>query len=217
MLRSNLLKREGPCFSRSRSRPTQVDSVELTVSSSGCAFSSDSVIPRHRDREDSNNEEDLPLSVLVTPVSQPASLMPTWVDSPEDPRLRVLQVVPSPIPGRKPPKVYDLTEVDSEDDSDHDSESFFFNPVECDDDLDSVIDALERDLEDGGASVLQLAVEDVPEVAPQVDKQDIPVVGIRPRSRSIEFLDGSCAVSASSNTGRESCRFRRSWGQEVVI
>ena len=27
--------------------------------------------------------------------------------------------------------------------------------------------------------------------------QDIPVVGIRPRSRSIEFLDRLCAVSAS--------------------
>ena len=199
MLRSNLLKREGPCFSRSRSRPTQVDSVEPLVSSSGCAFSSDSVVPRHRDREDSNDEEVLQLSMLVTPVSHPASLMPTWVDSPEDPRPRVLQAVSSPT-GRKPPRVYDLTEVDSEDDSDHDSgpESFVFNPVESDDDLDSVIDALERDLEDDGASVLQPAVEDVQEVALQVDKQDIPVgVGIRPRSRSIEFPDGSCAVLAS--------------------
>ena len=48
----------------------------------------------------------------------------------------------------------DLTEVDSEDDSDCDSgpESFVF-PAESDDDLDSVIDALERDLEDVGVSV----------------------------------------------------------------
>ena len=199
-LRSNLLKREGLGFRRSRSRPTQVDSDrEPLVSSSGCAFSSDCVAPRPRDREDSNDEEDLPLSTLVTPVSQPASLMPTWVDSPEDPRPKVLLAVSSSIPGRKPPTVYDLTEVDSEDDSDCDSgpESFVFNPVESDDDLDSVIDALERDLEDGGASVLQPAAEDVQEVAPEVDMQDIPVVGIRPRSRSIEFLDRSCAVSAS--------------------
>ena len=81
-----------------------------------------------------------------------------------------------------------VTEVDSEDDSDCDSgpESFVFNPLESDDDLDSVIDALERDLEDGGASVLQPAAEDVQEVAPEVDMQDIPVVGTRPRSRSIE-------------------------------
>ena len=40
--------------------------------------------------------------------------MPTWVDSPEDPGPRILQAVSSPIPGRKPPIVYDLTEVDSE-------------------------------------------------------------------------------------------------------
>ena len=78
--------------------------------------------------------------------------------------------------------MYDLTEVDSEDDSDCDSgpESFVF-PAESDDDLDSVIDALERDLEDVGASVLQPAAEVVQEVAPQVDMQEIPVVGIRPR------------------------------------
>ena len=205
MLRSNLLKREGPCFSRSR-RPTQVDSVcEPLVSSGGCAFSSDSVVPRHRDREGSNDEEDLPLSVLVTPVTQPASLVPTWVESPEDPRPRVLQAVSSPIPGRKPPRVYDLTEVDSEADSDHDSgpESFVFDPVEYDDDLDSVIDALERDLEDDGASVLQPAVQDVQEAVLQVDKQDIPVgVGVRPRSRGIEFPDGSLVLP---NVGSRGC------------
>ena len=77
--------------------------------------------------------------------------------------------------------------VDSEDDSDHDSgpESFVFDPVESDDELDSVIDALERDLEDEGASVA-----DVEEVLPQVDKQDIPVgVVFRPRSKSIDFPD----------------------------
>ena len=68
-------------------------------------------------------------------------------------------------PGRKPPSVYDLTEVDSEDDSDHDSgpESFVFDPVKCDVELDSVTDALERDLEDDGASVVQPAAEDVQE------------------------------------------------------
>ena len=137
----------------------------------------------------------------MTPVTQPAFLVPTWVESPEDPRPRVLQAVSSPIPGRKPPRVYDLTEVDSEDDSDPDSgpESFVFDPVESDDDLDNVIDAFERDLDDDGASVLQPAVEDVQEAVPQVDKQDIPVgVGVRPRSRGIEFPDGSCAMSASS-------------------
>ena len=116
--------------------------------------------------------------------------------------------------------MYDLTEVDSEDDSDCDSgpESFVF-PAESDDDLDSVIDALERDLEDVGASVLQPAAEVVQEVAPQVDMQDIPVVGIRLRSRSIESLDGSCAVSASgacasarSSQGVQS-RWDQSWQQ----
>ena len=170
MLRSNLLKREGPCFSHSRSRPTQVDSdCEPLVSSGGCALSSDSVVPRPRDRGDWDDEEDLPVSMLVTPVPQPASLVPTRVDSPEDPRPRVLHAVSSPIPGRKPPRVHDLIEVDSEGDSDHDSgpESFVFDLVESDDDLDSVIDALERDLEDDVGSVVQPAVEDLEEATPQ--------------------------------------------------
>ena len=96
------------------------------------------------------------------------------VDSQEDLRPRVLLAVSSSIP------------VDSEDDSDCDSgpESFVFNPVESDDDLDSVIDALERDLEDGGASVLQVAAEDVQEVAPKVARS------------CVVLASGACASAA---------------------
>ena len=61
-----------------------------------------------------------------------------------------------------------------------------------------MIDALERDLEDDVGSGVQPAVEDVHEVTPQVDKQDIPVGAmVRPRPRSIESPDRSCALSAS--------------------
>ena len=72
MLRSNLLKREGPCFSRRRSRSTQVDSdCKPLTPSGGCALSSDSVVPRAGDREGvvvTNDEE----------VTQPVSFVPTW-------------------------------------------------------------------------------------------------------------------------------------------
>ena len=108
MLRSNLLKREGPCFSRRRSRSTQVDSdCKPLTPSGGCALNSDSVVPRAGDREDvvvTNDEEDVPVSTLVTPVTQPVSFVPTWADSPKVPRPRVLQpVCPSPIPGATAP------------------------------------------------------------------------------------------------------------------
>ena len=87
--------------------------------------------------------------------------------------------------------MYDLTKVDSEDDSDHDSgpESFVFDLVESDVELDSVIDALERNLEDDGTSVVQPAVEGVHEAMQQIDKQDIPVgLWSAPYPEALNFL-----------------------------
>ena len=98
MLNSNLIKREGPCFSRSRSR-TQVDSdCEPMVFSGGCAVSRTQKRKNAKTQKrknaktqnakrktqntkhkTQNEEEDLPVSMLVTPVTQPASLVPTWV------------------------------------------------------------------------------------------------------------------------------------------
>ena len=93
----------------------------------------------------------------VTPVTQPTSFVPTWADSPEDPRPRVLQAVSSPIPSREPPRVHDLTEVDSADDSGRDwGPDVRVSDPESDDEL-------ERDLEDDVGPVVQSTMEDVEE------------------------------------------------------
>ena len=123
-----------------------------------------------------------------------------WADSKEVPRPRVLQAVSSPIPGRKPPRVYDFTEVNSEDDSDRDwgPDVRVFDPVETDDELDNVIDAPQQDLEDGVGPAVQPTMEDAEEATPRFDRQDILVGAmVRPRSRSVETPDQSCVVSVS--------------------
>ena len=103
------------------------------------------MVPRvgDRDVDVTDDEDDTPLSAMMTPVTQPASLVPTWIDSPEQ------RIVAGS--GWSAPQVirdrgltlFDMTEANTDN---HDG--FVFDPVDTDDELsDTLIDALQEDLD----------------------------------------------------------------------
>ena len=86
-------------------------------------------------------------------------------------------------PGDMPRSVQDITQTGIEDEEGHDESVPVFDPVESDDDADSVIDALQRDLE--GDVVL------VAPPLPEVDESrgSTPVIPRQPRR--LVLVDGS--------------------------
>ena len=115
------------------------------------------MVPRVGDRVDvTHDEDDIPLSAMTIPVTQPVSFGPTWIDSPEE------RIVPrsdwsAPQMIRDGGStVFDMTEADTDSD-----DGLEFNPVDIDEELsDTLIDALQDDLEYNVASTEPVEAED---------------------------------------------------------
>ena len=153
------------------------------------------VVPRVEDRDVdvTDDEDDIPLSAMMTPVTQPASFVPTWIDSPERVIARSDWSPPQVIRDRGS-TVFDMTEADTDSDDD-----FVFDPVNTDDGLsDTLIDALQQDLEHNVTPAEQHTVEVVEDVSSSPVRHDTPIdATVDPRSRSVESFDGTWAVSVS--------------------
>ena len=105
------------------------------------------------------DDEDVLLSALVTPDTQPVSFVPTWMDSPEPmssrsglvPRLDGITLVVV-IPDSES-RLFDMTEANTDSDNADRQDTRMCDPVQADDELsDTLINALERDLEDNVSS-----------------------------------------------------------------
>ena len=138
------------------------------------------VVPRVGDRDVDvmDDEDDIPLSAVTTPVTQPASLVPTWIDSAEECIFARSDWSAPQVIRDGGSTVFDTTEADG----------FVFNPVDTDDELwDSLIDALQDDLECNVASAEHRAVE-VEDMSSNFVRHDTQIdATVDPQSRSVEF------------------------------
>ena len=94
-------------------------------------------------------------SAVATPDTQPASFVPTWMDSLEPVSVRSEEGIPLPTPVMVSPdsesRVFDMTEADT--DSNEDSQDTrMCDPVQTADVSDTLVDALERDLENNASA-----------------------------------------------------------------
>ena len=75
------------------------------------------MVPRVGDRVDvTDDEDDIPLSAMMIPVTQPVSFGPTWIDSPEERIVARSDGSPPPMIRDGGSTVFDMTEADTDSD-----------------------------------------------------------------------------------------------------